>query len=245
MKPGPKMLVATFLLLTLLVASALAATNEAVQLRLYTAWRYIAMGWHEEAVEHAAEAVKAGPQHAEARLLLALLRHAEGAVEEALWHYDLVLSLDPDMAMVAALMGDVRFHQGRYDEAIALYNQALSADPSLGLAYYGLGRVLETRGDTEARGAYERGVHVAPDMAELRYRLGKMLREAGEYDAALVHLLHANLIDSSLAHVRFELGLTYEALARFSAAEHEYRTALRLDPSLEQARDRLAALPPM
>lgn len=231
-------------LIALLATSAF-ANSDIVRLRLNTAWRYVTMGWFEEAKEHATEAVDAAPLDGEARMFLALLQDVQGEREAALRQYDLAKQVEPDMAVLAVFMGDIHFEEGRLDDSVALYNEALAVDPELGLAHYGLGRVLEQRKDVEgARAAYERGVEAAPDMTDMRYRLGTMLRRDGQFDSALEHLLHANIIDSELVHVRYELGLTYEALSRFSAAEHEYRSVLRIDPDHDEARSRLAALPP-
>lgn len=237
-------LVLTVGLIALVAASAF-ANNDVVRLRLNTALRYITMGWFHDATGHAAEAVKAAPQDAEARLFLGLLQQVEGQGETALWQYDLAMQLDPNMSILTVFMGDIRLSQGRNAEAIHLYRQALAADASLGLAHYGLGRALERQHDPAAMNAYKDGIGAAPDLVDMRYRYGRLLREDGQYETALEHLLHANLVDPGLAHVRFELGLTYEAMSSYSAAEHEYRTALRLDPEHERARSRLAALPTM
>lgn len=232
-------------LVALLATSAL-ANSDIVRLRLNTAWRYVTMGWFDEAKEHATEAVDAALNDGEAHMFLALLEDVQGNDEAALGQYDKAREVEPDMAVLAVFMGDIHFEQGRLDDAVALYNEAVAADPELGLAHYGLGRVFERREEVEkARTAYERGVEAAPDMTDMRFRLGTMLRRDGQFESALEHLLHANIIDSELVHVRYELGLTYEALSRFSAAEHEYRSVLRIDPEHDQARSRLAALPSM
>lgn len=238
----------TAIIIALFFIGALAASGwantDAARIRVNTALRYITMGWLQEASQHASEAVKVASHDPEARVLLAMLLHAQGDGEAALWHYDLARTLDAEMAPLAVFMGDIRREQGRLDEAASFYRQALSADGELGLAHYGLGRVLEIRDTEEAMAAYEEGVRSAPDVIDMRYRLGRLLREAGRTEEALDHLLHASHINPDMVHVRYELGLTYESLHRFSAAEHEYRTALRLDPGFEPAQHRLASLPP-
>lgn len=230
-----------FIFIILTAVSAL-ANADVLRMRLNTALRYVTMGWFHEAAQQAGEAVKASPQDPEAHMWLAMLQQVDGEDEAAVYHYDLSVSLDPDMGVLAVFMGDIRLRQGRLQEAAELYSEALAVDPKLGLAHYGLGRVLQRQGDPAARDAFEQGVEVAPDMVDLRYRLGKLLREAAEYESALEHLQRASLINPDLVHVRYELGLTYEALSNFSAAEHEYRTALRLDPEHELARTRLSGL---
>lgn len=226
------------------VAAGALANVDVARLRMNTAMRYITMGWFNEAIDHVTEAVKASPLDSETQMLLALLQHANGQADTALWQYDLAMQLDSEMEMLAVLMGDIHLASGRPDEAKAHYEKALAFRSDLGLAHYGLGRVFELQGDAAARDAYAEAVQYAPDMPDLRFRLGKLLRLDGQYEEALSHLLHANLLNSNLAHVRYELGLTYEALERFAAAEHEYRTVLRIVPEHAQARKRLAELPP-
>lgn len=244
LKTMDKRLLRTIVVLTFItVISAVAwANQDMAKARINTALRYITMGWIAEAIDHASQAVKADPLDPEAHMLLALLQHVGERHEAALWEYDLAIRLQPDLTMLSVLMGDIHLSAGRLADAEAQYKRAIESDSSLGLAYYGLGRVLELQGDKKAIDVYIDGTQHAPDLFDLRFRLGKLLRRDGRYEEALDHLLYASLLDGNMADVRYELGLTYEALQRLSAAEHEYRTVLRLQPDHGLARQRLAEL---
>lgn len=234
----------SFIVIALLVATSVGAlaNGDVARMRLNTAMRYVTMGWFAEATEHAHEAVNAAPEDLEANVFLALLQQASDQNLAALDQYERAISLSPELAVLAVFMGDIYLSTDRLVDAEAQYRRALEASPDLGLAYYGLGRTLQSQGDAEAIDVYSDGVQYAPDLPDLRFRLGQLLRRDGQYEEALEQLLHANVLNSQVAAVRYELGLTYEALADIPAAEHEYRTVLRLQPDHDLAKKRLSEL---
>ncbi|HEY8417153.1 MAG TPA: tetratricopeptide repeat protein [Limnochordales bacterium] len=211
-------------------------------IRLQTALRYMAMGWMAEAREHLQQAVRLAPRHVEARVLLAMSYHADGLLDQALTHYRVAVALDPELAALRVLMGEIYLSLGMLAEAEAEYAAALASDEGAGWAYYGLGRVRQARGDGDAEEMYQAAVTHAPDLLDARLRLGRLLRDRGQAEEALAHLLHAQRLDSRLPAVRLELGLTYELLGRIAEAEHEYRMVLQMDPANVEARHRLGML---
>ncbi|OUM96517.1 MAG: hypothetical protein BAA04_05010 [Firmicutes bacterium ZCTH02-B6] len=223
------------------VDPALGQVNSA-RIRVETALRYMALGWMREGREHLQQAVRLAPGWTEARVLLALSYHADGLWDQALTHYQAAVELDPGLAALHVLMGDIYLAQGRLDEAEAEYKVALETGDGAGRAYYGLGLVRQSRGETGAEELYTAAVAHAPDLIDARLRLARLLRAKGEPEAALEHLLHAQKLNSRLPEVRLELGLTYEQLGRVTEAQHEYRTVLRLDPGNDEARLRLGTL---
>jgi len=221
--------------LVLVLASLALAQSPAARWRVETALYYIANGWVAEAIEHLQQAVKLAPGDAEAQLLLALAAHSVGDVEQALAAYERLQELAPESAPYGVLMGDIYLSLGRLDEAQAAYEQALQHFPDSGLAHYGLGLVLEARGDAAAVDALRAATTYAPDLVEARLHLGRLLRVNGQLEEALVHLQHASRLDGRRADVRLELALVYEALQRPADAEREFRMVLRLDPTNEEA----------
>lgn len=234
--------IVTAVLLVFALAGLVFANSESARLRVETALYYISNGWMAEALEHLQQAVRVAPDYAEAHLLLALLLDSFDESERALRSYERVMELAPDSAPYGVLVGDLYFSRGMLNEAEAAYERAIRAFPDAGLAYYGLGRVLELRDAKAAVATLRTAVDHAPDFIDARFRLGRLLRQNGEFTEALEHLLHANRLDSRQPAVRMELALTYEALHRTSEAEHEYRMVLRLDPNNEEASSRLQRL---
>ncbi|MBO8141638.1 MAG: tetratricopeptide repeat protein [Firmicutes bacterium] len=232
--------------LVLFAGLALGSTGfgraDTVALRLAVGLRYMAHGWIAEAREHLEQAVRLSPALAEGHVLLGLSYHAEGELERAVGHYRMAQAADPSLSGLQVLVGDIRMSQGRLAEAEAEYRSALAAEPDLGWAYYGVGRVLQARGEPGALEMYEAAVERAPDLVDARFRLALLLRDTGDLEAALEHLLHATQVNGYVPEIRLQLAMIYESLGRAAEAEHEYRTVLELDPGRLEAREGLCRL---
>lgn len=230
------------LVLMIMLTGAVLANNESARLRVETALYYISHGWVAEAMEHLHQAVRIAPDYTEAQLLLAMLLDSMDEPQQALASYQRVMELQPDEAPYGVLIGDLYFSAGMLDEAQAAYEHAIRAFPDAGLAYYGLGRILEERDEESAVDMYLAAAEHAPDLIDGRFRLGRLLRRLGDPEQALEHLLHANRLNSRLPLLRLELAYTFESLNRTSEAEHEYRMVLRIDPDNVEANTRLQRL---
>lgn len=230
------------LLLIAALAGAVLANSDSARLRVDTALFYISNGWVSEALEHLEQAVRVAPEYTEAQLLLAMLLDSLDQPDLAMASYRRAMDSQPDALPYGVFIGDLYFAAGRLDEAQAAYEEALQAFPDTGLAYYGLGRIMELRGAEAAIDMYRAVAEHAPDFIDGRFRLGRLLRRSGQLEQALEHLLHANRLNGRLPLVRLELAYTYESLDRTSEAEHEYRMVLRLDPDNVEANTRLERL---
>ncbi|MBN1285442.1 MAG: protein kinase [Anaerolineae bacterium] len=101
----------------------------------------------------------------------------------------------------------------------------------------------------EARAGFRHVLDIAPDNAEARQGLAKLLNETGlaalvalDYDAAIADLEEAITVDPTYAAAHFNLGVAYEENQQLDAARAAYEAALEHDDQLLVARYRLAAL---
>ncbi len=121
-----------------------------------------------------------------------------------------------------------------YDEAIALLGD--QASPAF-LFRYGDALILAERYDEAIEIAERTPVEVHGPMLR-----GRVAFERGEYAEAIEELDRAALIWPNNAPIRYYLARSAEGLGDFDRAVEEYRQAMRSDPSLSAARERLIRL---
>ena len=102
--------------------------------------------------------------------------------------------------------------------------------------WHELGEELETHAPAQARRAYERVIELDPNHAGALGSLGRLLHEAGELEAAIVHYRRAlEASGGDDATHPFNLGLALEELDRDRAAADAYNAALTIDPTFADA----------
>jgi Flp pilus assembly protein TadD len=137
--------------------------------------------------------------------------------------------------------GEAHRTRGLIDQAYDYYTRALRLDPHSAEAYDGLARVWRDWGLAHlGLGDAYRAVYHAPASAAARNTLGTLLQAVGNrpearraYEAALSRDAGAAYAVNNLCYLSFVEGKSSQAI---SECEH----ALRLDPSLQAARNNLA-----
>lgn len=138
--------------------------------------------------------------------------------------------------LAARLIDAGRLTQGlkAYDEAIAILGEQTS--PELRLRYADA-LILAERYDDAIAIANETPVEVHAPMLR-----GRIAFERGDYETALTELDRAAVLWPNNAPTRYYLARTSEGLGDFDRAVEEYRQAMRSDPTLLAARERLVRL---
>jgi len=114
-----------------------------------------------------------------------LLRR-QGRAEEALRIAEAALAQFGDSAFPFTLRGAALIELARYREALGALEAAIERDPDLGVAWHELGVAAHRLGDgTRALLALDRAFALEPHSETLKLR-GRILREAGRYQAAEV-----------------------------------------------------------
>lgn len=130
---------------------------------------------------------------------------------------------------------------GRTDEAIRHYSEAMRISPRNSSPYVDLGIIKAEQGDFATAIAYlEKAITLSPDNSEIRMNLALVLYQQGRYDAAAQELVSIIQGNQGYAIAHNGLGLVYLATGRITEAIACFRTALRLDPGLQIAKDNLA-----
>jgi tetratricopeptide (TPR) repeat protein len=167
------------------------------------------------------------------------LAESQGAGPAAIQQYRAALKLDPHHLPSLYRLGVLYARQRAYPQAIAawqIYIKETDSDPA---AFSNLGFCHELAGQTsEAESAYKQGIGKDPRNNPCRVNYGLMLARAGRTNEAIIQL-QAILPE---AQVHYNLASIHEQYGRREDAKAEYRKALDLDPTLAEARSRLAAI---
>src|SRR5207245_1564762 len=114
------------------------------------------------------------------------LLRSQGRREDALRLAESARAQFGDSAFALALKGAALIELERYREALATLEQAVEADPDLALVWHELGYAAFRLGDgNRALLALDRAFGLEPHTETLRLR-GRILRDAGRYQAAEV-----------------------------------------------------------
>jgi hypothetical protein len=114
------------------------------------------------------------------------LLRSSGHAEEALRLAEAAGAHFGTVAFPLTLRGAALIELGRYREALTTLEQAVEADPDLGLVWHELGYAAYRLGDrNRALLAIDRAFALEPHTETLRLR-GRILRDAGQYQAAEV-----------------------------------------------------------
>jgi tetratricopeptide (TPR) repeat protein len=179
------------------------------------------------------------PPNANTRLAAGLVAESQGEFDRAISQYQEAAKLDPKLSLPWLRMGLIYTNQKQYDQAIAMWNQYIKVTNGSAAAYCDLGLTLElAQRFTGAESAYKTAVSKDPKNESARVNYGLMLARQGR-TAEATEQLGAVLTP---AEVHYNLASVLESQEKIAAARAEYQTALRLDPDMTDARDRLAAL---
>jgi len=205
----------------------------------------------EQAAGHEPEAEAAGlhavdllPSSEEAWSQLGSTYVQEKKYEDAVNAYQRAFDLDTRNVWPLQNLATAHAKLGRTREAMAEYQRALAISPRFGLAWIGLGQLIETTGrKEEATNCYHKAlqypIHRAPELTTLaRFCLSR-----GWYDAASTNYNEAVALDPSdpalsreAGNAHYLFGVELGNSGKAALAAREFREVLRLMPELTEAR---------
>jgi Tfp pilus assembly protein PilF len=195
----------------------------------------------EEAIAAYREAAALQPKDAEAHLGAGLLLEKDGKFADAEREYKVAQALDPASMDAVIGLANIYMRGRRFPEAEAELRRVLAAHPEQAVSHIQLGRVLaaEEKND-EAIRELEAGAKLDPADASLDRELADLYATAGkneQAEAAYHRLIAAHPNDADL-HERLGQNLLRDK--KFSDAQQEFLTAIKLKPDLGTAYGDLA-----
>ncbi|MFV2067481.1 MAG: tetratricopeptide repeat protein [Pirellulales bacterium] len=184
---------------------------------------------------------KSPPPSADLFVSVARLRERSGNMDDAVEYYQKALGVAPDHR--GALLGLARLEdrQGRFEAAIGLYRKTIELHPNdptpqndLGLCYARKGQFVQ------AAESLRQATRLAPEGKRYRNNLAAVLVELNRTNDAFDELKAAH--GPAIAH--YNLGILLQQRGETEPAARHYAEALRYDPQMKAARDRLVRLNP-
>ena len=196
------------------------------------------------------DAVKSVPSDYRAWFDLGLVRSATGQKKEALEAYQKSVTAKPDFFESNLNLGLLLAADGNSAESAKYLRAATELKPSdparaqsgAFLAWYSLGRVLESSSPQEALDAYHRAQELQPENFDLHLRLAQLLEKKPDLPAAEVEYQKAAQLDPKSEEALRGLTNVYIAQGKVDAAEKALHEYLQVNPASAQAHVQLARI---
>jgi tetratricopeptide (TPR) repeat protein len=198
------------------------------------------------------KAVEADPNNIEARIGLAQYHFnappiVGGSVQKAEEQVEAIRRIDPKQAHL--FLAQIHTAKKEYDQAEAELKQALKVDAGDPDIHYQLGMLYQAREDYPAAfEAFENTIQSDADYMGAYYQLARTSIFSGDNIERGIECLKLYLNKDvkpgqpSHAHAHWRLGMLHEQAEDTETAKSEYRTALELDSSIEDAQKALERL---
>ncbi|MSV29760.1 MAG: tetratricopeptide repeat protein [Bryobacterales bacterium] len=191
---------------------------------------------------------------------LAIVQQVLGKNEEATATFREAIRLKPEYWQARLKLADHLLSRNEVGDSLALYEELLKQPYPPADAYFGQGRILSTRGETQAAiQAFERACELAPNFGAAHYAVALAYRDSGDKERSELHMkrytrdpsgiqafadplmVAVNRLNAgAFVHVRRAEDLV--AAGRLKDATKEMEEALRLDPTAEAAHANLIEL---
>ncbi|WP_394826993.1 tetratricopeptide repeat protein [Pendulispora albinea] len=181
--------------------------------------------------------------------MLGVIAHSRGNFIQAERHFERALAINPAYTEAALNLAVTYNDRGKYEAAREVYKRikgnptgaVQTLDPfargKLANMHADLAQAYADLGLTrEAIGELEKGVTLCPTFADLRTRLGNLLRHEDDLAAARVQYEAAVAARPEYVPARVQLGVTLLALGLPNDAEEAWQRALSIDPENTQAK---------
>ena len=181
-------------------------------------------GKFQEAIAHYEQALQSGDlkDPASARLILGWTYFQAGEFEKATDLLSGIVKQGPENREALQLLASSYLRLGKWQEVIELISP-LESEPgeSPDLAYL-LGVALVEDGQVEKGAPLLESSLQHTDSAEVRFTLGRALKEKGDYFGALKHLERAIELDPTIPSLNATYGTLLRTLTRFDEADEAF-----------------------
>jgi tetratricopeptide (TPR) repeat protein len=204
---------------------------------------------YDEAAKLLEQVLSHDDRFADVHDMLGVIDHNAGRLGDAERHFERALALNPNYTEAALNLAVTYNDRGKFDEARKIYarikerpsGDTTALDPfargKIANMHAAIGEAYNDANMTvEAIDEYERAVRLCPDFADLRTRLGTLLRNYGELARARDHYEAAIRARPGYVQARILLGVTLLAMGDLDKAEAAWNGALEHEPGSVSAK---------
>jgi tetratricopeptide (TPR) repeat protein len=185
------------------------------------------------------EKIKDPPINARTHFAAGQLAESQARLPEAVEQYKEAIRLDPKYADAMFRLGVVYAETSDFPLATQTWQKYIELTHGAASGYSNLGFCYELAGNpAAAEGAYKKGIEKDPKSEPCRVNYGLMLARHGRPNEGLLQL--QAVLPAANAH--YDLASVYEAMGQKKEAKREYQKALELDPTLDDAKARMASI---
>jgi tetratricopeptide (TPR) repeat protein len=188
------------------------------------------------------EVLEHSDRFADVHDMLGVIAHFRGNFLVAERHFERALTLNPQYTEAALNLAVTYNDRGKYEAAREVYSRIKGAGSGVedGLDPFARGKIANMHADIgqayadagiplEAIAEYEKAVSLCPDFADLRTKLGTLLRQVHEFDRARDQYEAAVAARPTYVPARILLGVTLFAMGDLDRAEEHWKKALEVD----------------
>jgi tetratricopeptide (TPR) repeat protein len=173
-------------------------------------------------------ALKSHSSDPQVQLASAAWYASTGSFQTAEKHAQIALSLKPGMDRARILLGGIYLQTARYADAISLFRDVVTANRDNALAWYSLGLAYRKSGDAAKA--------ISSYASALTARADDEVARIGQEAAAVESLPMDDPQRHAMGAFHYAQGKAFEDRAFLEKALAEYRRALILDPTAQDAR---------
>jgi tetratricopeptide (TPR) repeat protein len=181
--------------------------------------------------------------------MLGVICHARGNLAQAEHHFERALAINPGYTEAALNLAVTYNDRGKYEAARQVYSRirGTPAGSPHALDPFARGKIANMHAEVgqayadaglvrEAIAEYDKAVTLCPQFADLRTRLGGLLREVGDFPGARKHYEAAVAARPGYVPARVQLGVVLLSLGEPLAAAEQWQKALEIEPDNVRAK---------
>jgi len=218
-------------------------------MRLERGREYYANREYEKAEPYLLKVAETEKGFADVANMLGVIYHDRGQVALARDYFEKAIALNPRYTEAALNLAVTYNEQGLYDEARRVHEHATSLQNAEGkqIEPFARGKLSNMHADLgqayaelqmhdKAISEYREALDLSPGFADVRTRLGQLLKDCGRLDDAQAELERVKRDRPGYVPARISLGATYFARNEKPAARAEWNEVLAIDPENRTAR---------
>lgn len=140
----------------------------------------------------------------------------------------------PDSPEAQQLEAESFESQGNWEKAATQYKKILEQNPHSPGVHYRLGRLFLAKTPPEPENAkkeFEQELKTDPGNASAEFMLGETARQAGQWDEAASHFLHASKLDEGFVEAYLALGISLNSGGKFGSAVAPLEKYVKMQPA--------------